>query len=185
ILTKGAGLEGTAVLASDLEEVLRGKVGEEVLRRARGFIESISVVEEAMRAMEVGGVHSMHDPTEGGVLNGVWEMAEASERGVTIYEERIKVAPETRVICEALEIDPLKILGSGALLIAADRGRAEEIASAIGEMGVEASIIGEITAPEEGRWIVHGDGRREELIPPDQDHVYKVLDRYGLGGAPI
>ena len=184
ILTKGAGIEGTAVLAADLEEVLREKVGEEVLERARGFLHHISVVEEAMRAVGVGGVHSMHDPTEGGVLNGVWEMAEASQKGVTIYEEKIRVSNETRAICEALEIDPLKTLGSGALLIAAEQGKAEEIVFSIEEMGVKASIIGEVTALEEGRWVVHRDGGREELIPPDQDHVYKVLGRYGLGETP-
>ncbi|MFB0543701.1 MAG: AIR synthase-related protein, partial [Candidatus Bathyarchaeia archaeon] len=184
-LTKGAGIEGTAVLAADLEEALREKgVGEEVLKRAQEFLSSISVVEEAMRAVEVGGVHSMHDPTEGGVLNGVWEMAEASQKGITIYEEKIRVAPETRAICKALEIDPLKTLGSGALLIAAEQGNARKIVSAIEEMGVEVSIVGEITALEEGRWIVHGDGSREGLVPPDQDHVYKVLERYGLGEAP-
>ena len=185
ILTKGAGIEGSAVLAADLEEVLWEKgVGEDALKKARGFLRSISVVEEAMKAVEVGGVHSMHDPTEGGVLNGVWEMAEASRKGVTIYKERIRVAPETKMICEVLEIDPLKTLGSGALLIAAEKGRAEEIVSCLEAMGIEASIIGEVTDLEGGRWIIRGDGRREELVPPDQDHVYKVLDRYGLGEPP-
>ena len=183
ILTKGAAIEGTAILAEDLAEVLSGKISEEMLIRARRFINSISVVKEAMKAMEVGGVHSMHDPTEGGVLNGVWEMAEASQKGVRIYKERIKVTPETEAICEALEIDPLKTLGSGALLIAAELGKAEEVVATIKGMGIEASMIGEVTFIEEGRWILYRDGKKEELLPVDQDHVYKVLDKYGLGGV--
>ena len=180
ILTKTAGLEGTAVLTADLAEVLRGKIDEKMLARAQRFLNSISVVEEAMKAIEVGGVHSMHDPTEGGVLNGVWEMAEAAGKGVTIYKERIRVAPETKAICEAFEIDPLKTMGSGALLIAAEQGKAKEIVSSLKEINVEASIIGEVTPIEEGRWIICIDGRKEELLPQDQDHVYKVLDKYGL-----
>ena len=184
ILTKTAGLEGTAVLAADLADVLREKVDEKMLTRAQRFLDSISVVEEAMKAMEVGGVHSMHDPTEGGVLNGVWEMAEAAGKGVTIHKERIRVAPETKAICDAFEIDPLKTMGSGALLISAEQGKAGEIVSSLKEMNVEASIIGEVTPSKEGRWVICGDGRKEELLPQDQDHVYKVLDKYGLGKAP-
>jgi len=156
-----------------------------MLIRARRFINSISVVKEAMKAMEVGGVHSMHDPTEGGVLNGIWEMAEASQKGVRIYKERIKVESETEAICEALEIDPLKTLGSGALLIAAELGKAEEVVATIKGMGIEASMIGEVTFIEEGRWILYRDGKKEELLPVDQDHVYKVLDKYGMGKVPI
>lgn len=184
ILTKGAGIEGTAILAEDLAEVLQGKISEKVLARARRFLDSISVVDEAMKAVEIGGVHSMHDPTEGGVLNGLWEMAEASQKGITIYKERIRVAPETKAICDAFEIDPLKTMGSGALLIAAEKRKAGEIVSSLKEMNVEASIIGEVTPIEEGRWILCGDGRKDELLPQDQDHVYKVLDKYGLGKAP-
>jgi len=184
ILTKGAAIEGTAVLAEDLAEVLHGKISEEVLLRARKFIDSISVVKEAMKAMEVGGVHSMHDPTEGGILNGVWEMAEAARKGITIHKERIRVAPDTKAICDALEIDPLKTLGSGALLIAAERGKAEEIVSAIKKMDIEASMIGEVTPLLEGRWIIDEEGEMEELLLVDQDHVYKVLDKYGLEEVP-
>jgi hydrogenase maturation factor len=184
ILTKGAGIEGTAVLAEDLAEVLREKIGEEVLLRARRFIDSISVVDEATKAAQTGGVHSMHTPTEGGVLNGIWEMVEACQKGVTVHRERIRVAPETKAICEAFGIDPLKMLGSGALLIAAEQGKAGEIISALKEVGIEASIIGEVTSIEEGRWVLYEDGSREELLPQDQDHVYKVLDKYGPGKAP-
>ena len=184
ILTKGAGIEGTAVLAEDLGKVLRKKISEEVLLRARRFIDSISVVDEAIKATQTGGVHSMHTPTEGGILNGIWEMAEACQKGVTTYRERIRIAPETKAICDALGIDPLKTLASGALLIAAEQRKAGEIVSSLKEMGVEASIIGEVTPIEEGRWVICEDGGREELLPQDQDHVYKVLDKYGLGKPP-
>ena len=58
------------------------------------------------------------------------------------------------------------------------------IVSSLKEMNVEASIIGEVTPSKEGRWVICGDGRKEELLPQDQDHVYKVLSKYGLGKAP-
>ena len=182
IMTKGAGIEGTAILARDLAAVLRGRVGEEVLSGAESMLGLISVVPEAMKAVEVGGVHSLHDPTEGGVLNGVWEMAEAAGVGVTIREEAVPVADETRLICDALGIDPLKLLGSGALLIAAEPEKADEIVSALRGIDVEASIIGEIKPLQEGRVLVRRDGGRAAIEAVDQDHLYRVLDEYGMGG---
>jgi len=182
ILTKSAGVEGTAVLARDLAAVLRGRVRQEVLQRAESMIRSISVVPEAMKAVEVGGVHSLHDPTEGGVLNGLWEMAEAAGVGVAIREEAVPVAPETRAICDALGIDPLKLLGSGALLIAAEVGKAGEIVSALRSIGVKASVIGEVTSRSEGRVLIGRDGSRVSIEAVDQDHLYRVLDEYGVGG---
>ena len=181
ILTKGAGIEGTAVLASDLDKILEEKQIEKgVIAKARGFISSISVVKEAITAMEAGEVHSMHDPTEGGILNGIWEMAEASNKGVIIFKEKIMIARETKILCKALEIDSLKILGSGALLIAVKQKDAKKIVSAIIDKGIKASIIGEITPLKKGRWIVDKEGTREKILPITQDHVYKILDRYGL-----
>lgn len=182
IMTKGAGIEGTAVLARDLAGVLRGKVGEDVLRQAEAMLKQISVVPEAMKAVEAGGIHSLHDPTEGGVLNGVWEMLEAANVGGVVREEAVPVAPETRLICEALGIDPMRLLGSGALLIAAEPGKVGEIVSALRGIGVEASVIGEITPREEGRVLVGRGGSRATIEAVEQDHLYRVLDEYGLGG---
>jgi hydrogenase maturation factor len=182
ILTKGVGIEGTAILAGDLEKILREKGIEEILLSAQSMIERISVVPEAMKAVEVGGVHSLHDPTEGGLLNGIWEMAEAAGVGVEIWEEAVPVAEETRVICEALEVDPLKLMGSGALMIVVEPERAGEMVKALLKMGVEASVIGEVRPPGDGRVIIMKDGGRIDIEAVDQDEVYRILEKYGLGG---
>ena len=69
----------------------------------------------------------MHDPTEGGILNGIHEMADAAGLGVHVFEEKITVEPETAKICRFYEIDPLQLISSGALLIAADPQAADKI----------------------------------------------------------
>ncbi|MEM3594859.1 MAG: AIR synthase-related protein, partial [Candidatus Jordarchaeaceae archaeon] len=61
-----------------------------------------------MAVNETGVVTSMHDPTEGGLIGGLVEMAEASNVGFRIEEELIPVAEETRDICSLLRIDPLR-----------------------------------------------------------------------------
>jgi hydrogenase maturation factor len=179
VLTKGAGIEGTAVLAEDLARVLEDKIEASVIDAAKQMVERISVVPEAMKAVELGGVHSLHDPTEGGLLNGVWEMAEAAGVGVEIYESKIPIAPETMAICGALNVDPLKLMGSGALLIVLERMKVEKLLSLLSEIDVEASVIGEIKNTEEGRVLVKADGSRMELAAVDQDEVYRVLEEYG------
>ncbi len=81
LLTRTAGLEGTSIIASDYAERLKN-LPAKTLKRARSFSSQMSVVNEALGVARVRGVHAMHDPTEGGVLNGLWELAEASGLGI-------------------------------------------------------------------------------------------------------
>ncbi len=180
ILTKGVGIEGTAVIAKDLADVLSDKIDDETIRAAQSMIGIISVVPEAMRVVEVGGVHALHDPTEGGLLNGVWEMAEAAGVGATIREADVPVSRETRTICDALGIDPFKLLGSGALMVMAAPEKASAILDALSEMGVRASVIGEVGAEERERFLITTDGRRVPIEAVDQDEVYRILEEYGI-----
>ena len=179
VMTKGAGIEGTGILATDLSDRLLPEVGRDVLERATELLKKISVVQEALKAVEVGGVHSLHTPTEGGVMNGIWEMAEAADAGVVIEESAIPQADETRVICEALGVDPLRLLASGALLIVVDPDRAGELVSALGESGMVASVVGEIRPSEEGRLLVTNDGGRTPIEAVVQDELYRILDECG------
>jgi hydrogenase maturation factor len=176
ILTKTVGLEGTAVLAHDLHEKLARSIGDDVIQHAKMFSKRISVVRDAMIAMRTGGVHAMHDPTEGGIICGLWEVGEASGTGMVVEEARIAVAPETESVCNALELDPLRVLSSGSLLIAARQGNANRVIKALQRSGIPASIIGDITKPEKGRIFVKRDGSRVELEPPARDELYRVLD---------
>jgi hydrogenase expression/formation protein HypE len=176
VLTKTIGLEGTSILACDLGERLTHSLGDDVIQRAKTFSRRISVVNEAMIAVKTGGVHAMHDPTEGGIICGLWEIGEASRTGIVAEESRIAVAPETKSVCDALGLDPLRLLSSGSLLIAARPANANRITKTLQRSGVAASIIGEITKPEKGRVFVKRDGTRVKLEPPARDELYRVLD---------
>lgn len=176
ILTKGAGIEGTAVIAHDLRDHLKGKVEDQVVKRGAAMMSSISVVPEAMKAIESGSPNSLHDPTEGGVLNGLWEMAEAAGVGLRIEKNSIYIREETKQICEALGVDPLKLLGSGALIITAERCETEKIIEALTEMGVKASVIGEVATLSEGRFLVDKRGNYETIEAVEQDELYRILE---------
>jgi len=175
IVTKGAAIEGTAILASELAKQLRGKVKAEVLERAKQFIRKTSVVEDALTAVEAGEVHAMHDATEGGVAGGLQEIAWASGVGLVAYEKKILISKETEAICDALSVDPLRTISSGALIISAEPKSASRIVKALGEKGIKASVIGKTTNKTDGICIIRKNGTKLDLSTPVKEELWKAL----------
>jgi hydrogenase maturation factor len=177
ILTKSAGIEGTAILASDREEQLKKVFNSTVLDSAKSFYNQISIVKDALTAYRTGGAHAMHDPTEGGILNGIHEMADASGLGVRVFEEKIMVEPETVKICRFYEIDPLQLIGSGALLVAAEPEAANKIVDTLSQEHIYAEVIGEFNPNPNKRVLMHKDESAEMLPRPTTDHLWTALTR--------
>jgi len=175
IVTKGAAIEGTAILSTELAALLETKVDKTVIRNAQKFIKLISVVEDALTATEVGGVHAMHDATEGGIAACLQEIAWASNLGIVAYEERIPIYEETKAVCDALNIDPLKTISSGSLIISAHPEKAEKIASALKERGIQASVIGKTVDKREGSYIFRRDGTKLDLSKPVKEELWRAL----------
>ena len=179
ILTKTAGIEGTAILANELNDFLKDKIDDKVLKKAKSFIKNISVVKDALIAVKANGVSPIHDRTEGGVFNGLWELAKASGVGLLVEENRIPVAFETKIICDALKLDPLKIMSSGALLITVKKEKAEGIINALRRNRIQASIIGEIVELKKGKKLIRKNGRIIKIKPYFRDELYIALEKYG------
>jgi len=176
ILTKSAGIEGTAILASDREKLLKETISVATLQKAKGFYSQISVVKDAVTAFKTGGVHAMHDPTEGGLAGGIHEMADASNLGVKIFEEKIRIRPETIEICKFFQIDPLQLIASGSLLIAVKQDLADKIIEVLEKNQITAAIIGEFLSYPEKRFIIRKDGSSENLVRPSSDHLWRALE---------
>ncbi len=175
ILTKSAGIEGTAILASDRAPQLSKILSADMLNDARLFYDQISVVKDALIAYRTGGVNAMHDPTEGGIVGGIHEIADASNLGVRVYEDKITVEPETSQICKYFEIDPLQLIGSGALLIAAKKEHADEIVENLAKEKIFAAAIGEVGGNVNKRLLIQRDGTTRELPRPVSDHLWLAL----------
>lgn len=177
IMTKGAGIEGTAVLASDRREELLKVFDESFLNKAEDFFTKISIVKEALIAFRTGGVSAMHDPTEGGVAGGLHELADAADVGFRIYEEKILISEETKKICAHFEIDPLQLISSGTLLIVAKKEKTAGIVTKLSQNNIHAQVIGEITEPRLGRILVTRNREKEELVRPVSDHLWMALEK--------
>ncbi len=171
IFTKTSALEGTFILALDREEELKKEVGIEIVDGAKKLKKQLSVVEDALTAVENGEVHAMHDPTEGGLLGGLFELADASNVGFSISSDKVFIAEETESICNYFGIDPFKTIGSGSLLICSDSKDSEKIVDSLENVGIKASIIGEILEEENKRSI---DGNIAEF--PEQDELWKIFE---------
>ncbi|MEE8390511.1 MAG: AIR synthase family protein [Anaerolineae bacterium] len=143
LVTKGIAVEGTAIIAREQNNRL-AELGESFLERCRGFLydPGISVVRDAAVATAAGKVHAMHDPTEGGLATGLWELAKAAGVGLVVDESAIPILPETRALCAQLGLDPLGLIASGALLLAVAPGDAAPILSALEEAGIAVARIG-------------------------------------------
>jgi hydrogenase expression/formation protein HypE len=173
LLTKGAGIEGTALLASAFETRLRPSLGADLVERAQAYRHRISVLPEG-RAAAAAGARAMHDVTEGGVLGAVYEMAMASGIGVRLDADRVAVAPETEAICASLGIDPLALIGSGGLLVAT--AEPDRTTTAIEAAGVRAEVIGIF---RQSGCTVRRAGSETPLIPPARDELWRILDTMG------
>ena len=161
IITKGPAIEAAAILAFQAENALIDKFGSALVEKAKDYFFEMTVVKDA--AIAAPYAHAMHDATEGGLLNGVYEIAAASNNGVTLYEDKIVIPDEIDAVCRHFDIDPLISISEGTLVITATPEDTPPMMKELEQSGIAAWEIGEIT--EKDRVFVRKDGKREELVP--------------------
>ena len=172
LMTKTAGIEGTAIIAHDYPRSLK-RTSPEFLRRAKQFSSKISIVQEAKIISKIHGIRVMHDPTEGGVLNACWELGESSHLGVDVSADKIPVSNETLTICSSLGLDPLKLMSSGCLLAVIAPASIHKALASLQRARVQATVIGKIEPISEGRKYTL-KGKKSNLVPVPRDELYKL-----------
>ncbi len=177
ILTKGVAIEGTAILATEREQVLQDKLGKSLVIRAQQYIQELSVVPEALKVISSGAVTAMHDPTEGGVANGLHELADASGLGFIVDRSKLVIRDETKKICAVFDINPLELIASGAMLITVDNKQASALVELLQDAGISASIIGRMVKDPTQRKIIDLDGSIKALIQPKEDAIWQALSK--------
>ena len=181
VLTKGIAIEGTAVLAREAAQTLYSlMLSETLIQNAANYLFSpgISVVKEALTACSKMTVHCMHDPTEGGLATGLLEIASAAQVGILVEESKIPVLAECRAICERLNLNPLGLLASGALIITLPHSKSSKLVGILQKIGIDASIIGKVVKAEEGLKMRSTTGV-QDLPKFDRDELASFLDSQG------
>lgn len=172
IMTKYAGLAGTAKLATEKEEELLTRYPLSFLREAQDFISMYSVTQEAevARAFDIA---AMHDISECGLFGALWELAAASKVGLEIELSKVPIRQQTVEVCEFYDLNPYMLRSGGSLLIVAKRGN--DIVDALHDRGIEAEVIGRIRE-DNNKVVIYGEDRETRFLePPRRDEIYKVL----------
>ena len=182
ILTQGIAIEGTSVLAREAADTLRerGLTAEGIERAQQLLFEpGISVVRAARvlgDALPEGALHSLHDPTEGGLATGLWELAEASDCGALVDDSAVPVLAETRAICDALGLDPWGLLASGSLLAAVEPAHAQSAVHALRAASIPAQVVGQLTPPSEGIKVRRSAGDAAPWPTFERDEIARYFD---------
>jgi hydrogenase maturation factor len=177
ILTKRLAVEATAIIARDKPE-LSTVFEATFLQRCRQFLHEpgISVVREAQIALQVGHIHAMHDPTEGGVATALNEMAVAAQVDLRIDRDKVPIYPETQTLCNYCGLDPWGVIASGSLLIAVRAAEADRVVEALRRDQIEATVIGQVIQKSD-RPIVLAEfaGKIEPLRVFERDEIAKLF----------
>ena len=174
VMTKTAGIEGTSILAAEKATELRSHLDESLrqeavrLRHAPG----ISVVKEALLAAEYGTT-AMHDPTEGGIAMGLYELATVSGIGITLDVDAIPILPVTQTICRFFNLNPLGLISSGTLLLTVPPDRWPTLQSVFQSAGITAREIG--TARQDRGINAFSGGEPVPFTYSETDELAKVF----------
>ena len=175
ILTQSAGIEGTSIIARTFAREARAALGTRGQSEAARFHHrpGISVVAVALLAAGAGAT-SMHDPTEGGVAAGLYELATASRRRFVIDLDRIPVHPHTARLCMHFGLQPLGLIGSGALLLTVPAARADSLLLTLHRRRFPATSIGHVTSGRTGVTALRGS-KRVRFVWSQRDELTKLL----------
>lgn len=170
VVTKVAGLEGTAILCEDKEMELSKVLTSEELNQGKEYSKWLSVLPEGRVANAQGAVF-MHDVTEGGLYGALWELAHGFHLGIHVYEKNIPITELTKKICVYYNVDPLRLISSGTMVIICENG--EKMVEELEKAGIKASSIGYLK--KEGYHVEYKDGTVGVLTPPESDELFKVI----------
>ena len=167
------GAEGTGILISHNKEFFSSKLSPQELNYGLviGTKLDISRTILTINTKWHSAINLVHDATEGGILGAIYECLAPQELGCKIEASKIPLAPVTRDITELLDIDPHKLISSGAVLIICKKDKAEEISNFLNENSFGPSnIIGHVT--EKGTPLLVDSSK---IPSPEADNLIKGI----------
>jgi hydrogenase expression/formation protein HypE len=169
VMTKLAAIEGTSIMLKSMTQEDKNNLNIDCKSLINKLDKMLSVAIEGGVGCDFN-VSSMHDITEGGVLGGCYEVAQASNVGININLDVVKILEETVKICKKFNINPYKLISSGAMLMTTSNP--DKLLKKLKEHGVEATVIGIITEKDKTYTIQKEIYEMDEI---ETDELYKFL----------
>ncbi len=180
IITKGAAVEAAGLFAVTFPHKIAEKFGDSFAKQAEDIFWQMSVVDDALTAVEAGvrenGVTAMHDATECGIWGGLAEIGQASKVGMVIDKEKIIVQEPIRKICEMYQIDPFISISEGTLIISCRPNKAQEVVQRLDDKGIRSSIVGEIVDSSEGMYY-YENTKKHNIVHPKVDPFWAAFGK--------
>ncbi len=137
--------------------------------------DTASLVDLTARVLETAGeqVHTLRDPTRGGLASALNEIAAQAQVGIRLVEANIPIWDAVRGACEILGLDPLYVANEGKMLVIVAREAADAVLAAMKDhpLGREAAIIGEVVEEHPGRVFLRsriGGSRVVDMMSGEQ-----------------
>jgi len=178
IMTKSCGLEASLILSNAFPEYVKTNLGDDDYISVIDKFYTMTCVNEEILAINYGisqKITSMHDATEGGLLNAIYEIGIASGNGLSVDYNKIIIDRDIKKLCNLFHIDPLRSISEGTLLITVKEQYATDFLTILKNSGIEASVIGEILESSYGIKIIK-EGKKE-FIEPKDDQLWSALNR--------
>jgi hydrogenase expression/formation protein HypE len=175
LLIKGVCIEGTSIIGREKEAELLGRgLTSSFIQKAKNFIfdPGIDILQAARVACDAVSVHSMHDPTEGGLINGVVEMALASEKEIVVDLEKVRIYEESRILCQEYGLDPLGVIASGSLLLTVSSSDLSRLQKAFEKASIPVQVIGQLKKGPARVLAMNG----KEIKPFSRDEILKIYE---------
>jgi len=167
--------EGVGIIASEGFEKLAENIDKKKLDALKLLGEDISVINIALEINKKIKPGLMHDATEGGILGACYETIEVENFGLTLSSEEFPLTSETRELFKFLQVDPLKVISSGTLLIVTSEEKANLLTEESSQK-IPIRIIGRIVDKNEGITL---DGKLVD--PPKADAIIEALRKIDEG----
>ena len=170
VMTKWAGVEGTAILAMEQAKKLSERLPDYMIKQSQEFKALVSIAKDADIALQ-NGAKCLHDVSSGGIFAALWDLAARYKFGFEVDLKKIPIRQETVEITNHLGVNPYQLISGGSLLMVAEDGKAR--CRALHEAGINAEIIGFTTGTNDK--IIKNDDETRYLDKPQSDELLRHL----------
>ncbi len=182
VMAGSCGIQSAIMLINAFPEYVTEKLGRDFFARLDSRFYEMSCVntEKLAIAFGIDKITSMHDATEGGLLNSLYEIGTASENGILIYKKQIIIDDDIIKICKLFNINPLRTISEGVLILTVKNECAGDFIKILSGNGIKSSIIGSVVEKEKGIKIINGE--KECNIIPEDDQIWSAIKNGKMDG---